>query len=95
MKLLEIVIRVSLYVGLMLLVISIVYWFIRVSDNFNRIANGSDKMVNDLHLMNLHQENQLKLQQQILSLAVQAKSEERKYSRLTRRRDIAALKRMS
>ena len=76
MKLSESLMQVSLYVGLIYLGLGVLYWFIRVSDTFNRIANDSDKMVKDLHMMNQHQQAQLELQQRLLSIVLEVKPEE-------------------
>jgi hypothetical protein len=81
MKLSESLMQVSLYVGLIFLGLGVLYWFIRVSDTLTRIANDSDKMVKDLHMMNQHQQAQLELQQQQLSIALEVKPEEIKPTR--------------
>ena len=84
MKLSESLMQVSLYVGLIFLGLGVLYWFIRVSDTFNRIANDSDKMVKDLHMMNQHQQAQLELQQRLLSIVLEVKPEEIKPTRPTK-----------
>jgi hypothetical protein len=81
MTLSESLMQVSLYLGLIILGIGVIYWFIRVLDTFNRIANNSDKIVKDLHMMNQHQQTQLELQQQLQTIALEVKPEETKLTR--------------
>ena len=92
MTLSESLMQVSLYLGLIILGIGVIYWFIRVLDAFNRIANNSDKIVKDLHMMNQHQQTQLELQQQLQTIALEVKPEETKLTRPTMPHDTVTTK---